>query len=145
MHNLFLTIPRKRKRIRIKRLIRQACADEALVRFFDHRGGAAGVDFDAGDIGAIFEYAVLHVADATAPIVFGGGLGEHGDEFEVGVIFRPLHWQVVHIDVGFVARAPVQGNRAFDADVEGVFDDAFDRREAGAGGEQDNRLVAVLT
>ena len=42
------------------------------------------------------------------------------------------------------AAAPIQHHLSRHADVESVLDDALDRREAGAAGEQDHRLVAVL-
>ena len=56
----------------------------------------------------------------------------------------PLHRQIEHVQVGARARAPVQHHLALHADVQGVLDDALDRREAGAAGDEDDRLVAVF-
>ena len=51
---------------------------------------------------------------------------------------------VVQVQVGAAARAPVQHRLALARLPDQVFDHRLDRREAGARGEQDHRLVAVF-
>ena len=54
--------------------------------------------------------------------------------------------QIGLIEVAFRARAPVQHHRPrrVDPAVQRVLDDALDRREAGAAGDEDDRLVRFL-
>src|SRR3990167_531254 len=60
-------------------------------------------------------------------------------------MFRlPLPRQFGKIQIAQRQRAAIQYHLALHAVVQGMLDDALDRREAGTTGDEDDRLVAVL-
>ena len=61
------------------------------------------------------------------------------------MLLLPRAGQVGQVEVALRARAPVQHHRAVDVAVmQRVLDHRLDRREAGAAGDEDDRLVGLL-
>ena len=118
--------------------------DERLARGVDHRGAAARIDLIARQIGEIVENRLVDEAPAARPC--GVGLGQHRDIREVRARLLPLARQVGQVEIANRPHAPVQDHRSrlIDLVVERMLDDAFDRREAGTAGDEDDRLVRLL-
>jgi len=112
---------------------------------FDHAHRAAGVDFVFLELGEVFEDGFVDQAGAAGPGGFGLGLGEHRDEVEVVVFLRPAGRQFGQVEVFQGPDAPVEVDLALEAALEGVFDHALDRREAGGAGDEDDRALGFKT
>ena len=78
------------------------------------------------------------------PVVFRLWLREHRHVAEVRLPARRGLGPVGQIQIGLAPTAPVQHHLPLAALRDHVLDDRLDRREAGAGGEEDDRLVGIL-
>jgi hypothetical protein len=110
----------------------------------DHDRRAAGVHLVAGQVGEVLEHREVDKAGAARPVVFRHRIGDHRHVAQVGQLGHVLAQPVVHVEVLGPAAAPIERGRPGDALVRHVFQQRLDRREAGARGEQDDRLVGLL-
>src|ERR1035437_9213778 len=84
----------------------------------------------------------MHKPGASLPCIFRQGFREYRSKFDTASF--PLPGFVQHIQIRQLARSPIKVHWAFYADVQRVFDDRLDRGEAGAAGDEDDRLVRVF-
>ena len=105
--------------------------DECRLRRFHHLHRTTGVNLVFGKIRKIGQYGFVHEAGAAGPLVFRQRLRQHGNKSEIGMIARPLLRQITHIEITAAAHAPVQNHGAIQSVMEGMFQHALDRREAG--------------
>src|SRR5689334_12746581 len=118
----------RRERVGIELVLRQPpLGGEVAARGVNHHGCAAGIDLVGREVGEILHHRAMDEAGATGPVVRGKRVREDRHVAQVSLAL-PTLGELVEIEVGAHAAAPIKRYRALRSLVEGVLDDRFDWR-----------------
>lgn len=130
------------KGVAVKRLVGQAGGYKALLGFADHRRRAAGVGFKGGQLGIVAQRLLLDIALRTLPLAVGSG--EHRRVGRGGQSGQQFLQRAFVVQTVAAAGAEIQMDGAGAGGVGQAVQYAFNRRQTGAGGQQQQRRVALF-
>src|SRR3546814_12710706 len=96
------------KCIRMTRFGVKALCEKCWNGGIDHFHRTANVHLMAAQVGMIGQHGLMHQTGTTSPLWRMGGIGQHRNHSEIGMLVCPALGQIEHVQVACIAHAPIQ-------------------------------------